>query len=404
MNRKVLLVALRHPTSWVFLFVLAAGLVVTIARAQPSLSTQELILLLALSLVYLIVGTVIFIQVLTVGSPTQKIIYLAFQICLGMLILYMSRGNGWLVMLPLASHSVALFSPREAVIPCVIITLGIAWNTSRLILGWIPFMQSAVVFGSAVFFAAVFTDISIRDTRRREEIERLAARLEEANRQLQDYASKVEELSIAQERNRLAREIHDGLGHYLTALNVQANVVRMLIENDPGQAVRALEKMQFIIREALADVRRSVAALRSEDLPTRNLLDSIRALVEENRNADLDLDLVVNGKPRRLPAPIELTLYRAIQEGITNIHKYAQAGRAVITLDFYAKRVHLHIQDNGVGSAVSMADLDLLRTGFGLFGLRERVQLLGGEFRIQTAPQQGFTLEINIPVSIKISI
>ena len=177
-------------------------------RGTPPLTAIQLFWIVVLSLIYIFIGTVIFINVLYSNSPTYKIIYLAIQIPLGMLILYLERGNGWVIMLPLASHSVALFSSREAVIPCVIITLGIAWNTSQLIPNWINFLQSVVVFGSALFFTAVFTDISIRDTRRREEIERLAVKLEEANRSLRDYAAKVEELAAAQERNRLAREIH----------------------------------------------------------------------------------------------------------------------------------------------------------------------------------------------------
>jgi signal transduction histidine kinase len=398
MIRKAFLIALRHPTSWVFLFCLAAGLVMSIARAEPALSTRELAALIILSLVYLFVGTVIFILVLTSGTPAQKMIYLVFQIGLGLLILHLGRGNGWLVMLPLASHSVALFSPREAVIPCVIITLGIAWETSRMLPNWIPLLQSAVVFGSAVFFAAVFTDISIRDTRRKEEIERLAARLEEANRQLKEYAVKVEELSISQERNRLAREIHDGLGHYLTALNVQANLAGALIEKDPAQAALVLEKMQFMIREALADVRRSVAALRSEDLLGKNLLDALGLLLDENRAAGLAIDLVVNGEFRRLPVPVELTLYRAVQEGLTNIRKHAQAERAIVLLDYRPAEVGLRIQDDGVGSALEIAQLDTLKSNFGLFGLRERVQLSGGSLIIQTAPNQGFCLEIELPV------
>jgi signal transduction histidine kinase len=397
MIRKAFLIAFRHPTSWIFLFSLAAGLVMAIARAEPALSTRELAALISLSLVYLFTGTVIFLQVLTSGSPAQKMIYLAFQICLGMLILYLGRGNGWLVMLPLASHSVALFSPREAVIPCVLITLGIAWETSRMVPNWIPLLQSAVVFGSAVFFAAVFTDISIRDTRRKEEVERLAARLEEANRQLQEYASKVEQLSIAQERNQLAREIHDGLGHYLTALNIQANVVGALIEKDPDQAALALEKMQFMIREALADVRRSVAALRSEELLGKNLLDAVGSVLDESRAAGLAVDLVVNGEVRRLPVPVELTLYRAVQEGLTNVRKHAQSERAIVLLYYRPGEVGLRIQDDGVGSELGMKDLDLLKTSFGLFGLRERVQLLGGSLNIKTAPGQGFCLEINLP-------
>ena len=384
--RKSLKVAIFHPTSLVYLFVVLAGLVMGYARADPPLTSSELVLLLLLSLVYLFTGTVIFLAVLASASPGYKIMYLAFQICLGFLILYLERGNGWLVMLPLASHSVALFSPREAILPCIFITLGIAWGTSQKLPNWIPFLQSAVVFGSAVFFTAVFTNISIRDVRRREEIERLAAELEAANRELQTYAARAEELATEQERNRLAREIHDGLGHYLTAMNVQSQVVVTLLDQDVARA-----------RDALADVRRSVAALRSDPFLAENLYNSLLPLVEESHNAGLDTGLVVNGQARRLPAALELTLYRAVQEGLTNVRKHAQASRVMITLDYRPKQVGLRIQDDGAGSLLRLEQLSNLKSSFGLIGLRERVQLLGGSMDIITAPGQGFCLEICLP-------
>jgi signal transduction histidine kinase len=389
--------ALRHPTSLVFIFVVLAGLVMGAARADPPLSTDELALILALSLLYIFIGTFIFLGLLRSGSPQNKIIYLTIQIPLGLLILYLERGNGWLVLLPLASHSVALFSPREAILPCIIITMGIAWNTSQSIPHWIPFLQSAVVFGSAVFFAAVFTDISIRDARRREEIERLAADLAEANRQLQASADRMEELAAAQERNRLAREIHDGLGHYLTAINLQAQVISTLLAQDPERAQQALTRMQGMIQETLDDVRRSVAALRSEPISGVNLLEALVTLAEDSRDAGLEIEFTVNGEARRLPAAHELSLYRVAQEGLTNVRKHAGASRVAMVIDFGIKDVRLRIQDNGAGSDLDMVRLTNLKNSFGLFGLSERAQLLGGTLTIHTALGQGFCLEIDLP-------
>jgi signal transduction histidine kinase len=397
MLRYAFRTALRHPSSLVFLFVLIASLAMALARAEPSLSGSEIIGILLFSLVYLLVGTWLFMAVLVDNRPGTKIVYLAFQIGLGFVILYLGRGNGWLVMLPLASQSVALFSPREALLPCLLITFGIAWNTSRMMTNWIPLFQSALVFGSAVFFAAMFTEISIRDARRREEIERLAARLEQANRDLQAYAEKVEELSAAQERNRLAREIHDGLGHYLTAMNVQAQVVAALVQQAPASAPQALAKLQSMILEALADVRRSVAALRSDAHLFENLLAALEPLVEESRNAGVETELVVNGQVRRLAAASELTLYRAVQEGLTNVRKHAQARRVTLLLEYRTQDVALRIQDDGVGSRLTVEQIKTLQGSFGLFGLGERVQLLNGNMTVQTAPGQGFCLEILLP-------
>jgi signal transduction histidine kinase len=390
--------AAKEPTSYVFLFTLLAGLVLGYARADPPLTTAELIVILVLSLAYLYTGTVIFNSILRGGTPRQKVLYLVFQIPLGLLILYLERGNGWLALLPLVSHSVALFSPKEALLPCILITLGIAGLTTRQFPTWVPLLQSVVIFGSAVAFAAVFTEISIRSTRRKEQVEQLAAELEAANRQLQAYAARVEELSAAEERTRLAREVHDGLGHYLTALNVQAQVVERLLEQDPPAARQALTKMQAMILDALSEARRSVAALRSEPLQGKPLGEALLPLIDESNAEGLATGLYLRGEVRRLPPAVELTLYRAVQEGLTNVRKHAGARRADVELDYQPERVTLRLQDDGAGSAVSTSPLDASSGSFGLFGLRERVHLLHGSLTVHTAPGKGFCLEITLPV------
>ncbi len=327
-----------------------------------------------------------------------KILYLVVQFLLAMTILQLARGNGWLAILPLVSHSVALFSPREAVIPCLLILAGISWNTSQMMVGWVPFFQSALIFGSIVLFAAVFTNLAVREARAREDIERLTVQLEQANHELQEYASNAEEISAIKERNRLAREIHDGLGHYLTAMNMQSKVVSALIDKDQTQAQHAVGKLQEMILSALADVRQSVAALRSDGITGRHIPEALIPLVTESRQSGLPTELTVLGEPRPLSPALELALYRAVQEGLTNIQKHARATHVTIWLEYREQDVRLQVEDNGHG--VSM-DFDVDRNGtgkhYGLFGLRERIQLLGGEMRIESAPGAGFRFEIILP-------
>ena len=207
----------------------------------------------------------------------------------------------------------------------------------------------------------------------------------------------MEELTAVQERNRRAREIHDGLGHYLTAMNMQVEVVSTLLDQDAELARNALSRMQAMIQEALADVRRSVAALRSEPLQGDNLPKALEALIDKDRNTGLVIELFVNGEVRPLAAALDLTLYRAVQEGLTNVRKHAQARRVNIMLNYRPKQVEVHIQDDGIGSTLDLGQIDQLKSSFGLFGLRERVQLLGGCMNIQTAPQRGFCLEVIVP-------
>jgi signal transduction histidine kinase len=237
----------------------------------------------------------------------------------------------------------------------------------------------------------------MRAERARHEVERLARALADANQRLRVHAEQVEELATAKERNRLAREIHDSLGHYLTVINVQLEAARQLLESqappaaEAGRALTSLRKAQSLAQEGLADVRRSVAALRAGPNDGRPLPEARRTLTDEARAAGIVATFQLAGQPRPLTAQAELTLYRAAQEALTNVRKHARASRADVTLDFARpERVRLIVADNGVGSAAANG-------GFGLLGLRERVQLLGGSVSTHSAPGEGFRLEVEAP-------
>jgi signal transduction histidine kinase len=207
----------------------------------------------------------------------------------------------------------------------------------------------------------------------------------------------VQALSAAEERNRLAREIHDGLGHYLTAMAVQARVVEALLTQDPAQAGEALDRLQFMIQEGLADLRRAVATLHSAPPAGINLPAALELLLEESRATGLACKLAVYGRAYPLSLPQEQALYRVVQEGLTNVRKHAQASRADLQLEYWPEEVILAIRDDGVGCTLTVAGLDARTRSFGLFGMRQRVQLLGGSLDIQTAPRAGFSLEVRLP-------
>jgi signal transduction histidine kinase len=200
----------------------------------------------------------------------------------------------------------------------------------------------------------------------------------------------IEDLATVKERNRLAREIHDGLGHYLTVVNVQIEAARAVLESDRPRALDALHKAQSLAQEGLAEVRRSVAALRASPVKNRPLPETVKMLVDEGRAAGLAVKLVIEGEPRLLSAPAELTLYRAAQEGLTNVRKHSSATSAEVLLDYQNEGVRLVVHDDGGGT-------DDPSGGFGLLGVRERVYLLGGSVDVRTALGQGFTLEVEVP-------
>ena len=222
----------------------------------------------------------------------------------------------------------------------------------------------------------------LNEQQARERAEQLTAELEEANVQLAAYATQAEELAMTQERNRLAREIHDNLGHYLTIVNVQIEAARVVMESDPDRALDAMNKAQELTQKGLARVRESVAALRESPVSNRPLGEAIASLVKEAQSSGIVTEFKVTGEPLTLEHKVALALYRAAQEGLTNVRKHARASRVDVLLDYQPDQVRLEVRDNGVGAAETAG-------GFGLLGIRERMQLLGGRAGDQYRCREG---------------
>jgi signal transduction histidine kinase len=249
-------------------------------------------------------------------------------------------------------------------------------------------VASYIVLFSIPYGIGLFLGLLIvREERARE----TSHRLDESNRKLAQYAGEVERLSTIQERNRLAREIHDNLGHYLTAVNMQLEVAMMHLPPDEENARPALDKAQALTKEALSEIRRSISALRATPIENRTLHEAIELLVAEHRAIGNKVDFRVVGTIRPCSAMIEMAFYRIAQEGLTNIRKHAQATSADLVLNYSdSELVSLDIRDDGIGSERSDG-------GFGLLGIQERVQLLGGTLTIDTAKGRGFLLKVVIP-------
>lgn len=320
-----------------------------------------------------------------------KILFFSIQLLLAAGVFYVSNGTTWLLLLPLAAQTVYLFSMPGMWISNLVIFAASLLVVRFLSGNWSGMVQSGVAFIAAQVFVLIFTQSARNERLARQEIERLADELRQANQKQRQYAAQVEELATLQERNRLAREIHDGLGHYLTALNMQLKAAQAVMPQDTARAQDALAKAQTLAQDALADVRRSVAALKGEPLLNRPLPEAIVPLMNECRSAGLVAELVVKGTYRPLLSQADFTLYRAVQEALTNVRKHSLASRVDVTLDYQAGRVQLTIGDNGVGAA--QGD----EAGFGLYGLRERAVLLGGSVDVFTAPKQGFRLTVTLP-------
>jgi len=368
-----------------------ASLIATFAYANSSSNLLEIIILIFASICYLILGIKgpLPLKVLKLSSPDLLLgVHMSLLFGLGTVILFVSHGLAWFIMLPLVSQSILFMTIPWTIGSCIFIWILLLIPRSDW--GLLSLLQNAVSLGAAILFVAIFTLVAVRERKARGEGERLAAQLREANAQLREYAAQAEELATTKERNRLAREIHDSLGHYLTVVNMQLEAAKTVIETDHHRALDAVNKAQALTREGLAEIRRSVAALRAAPMSSHSLPEAVEMLVEENRATGVITEYQISGQPRPLEPQTELTFYRAAQEGLTNVRKHAFASCVELKLDYQNKdKVQLIIHDNGVGDSKSEG-------GFGLLGLRERVQLLNGQVQIQTAPGQGFTLEVEL--------
>ena len=274
--------------------------------------------------------------------------------------------------------------PRRQAYTVDALMLGAMALLTALMVSLNAVLQVVLGLSAGFVFMIAFTDLAQRERQAREQ-------LEKANQQLADYAVQVEQLAMVRERNRLAREVHDTLGHYLTVINVQLEVVTKLIDANPPRAKEAALKAKQLASEGLNEVRRSVAALRPSPLEDKPLPEALRGLIETSRDAGLMVTFELAGTACVLPVEHETVLYRATQEALTNIRKHAHASAANVCLVYEPATVYLRVRDNGVGRK---DDVD----NVGLAALRERVTALHGTVLAENHLEGGFLLEVTLPL------
>ncbi len=207
------------------------------------------------------------------------------------------------------------------------------------------------------------------------------------------FAQKIEDLAAVQERNRIARDIHDSLGHALTSLNIQLQTAVKLWQKNPAKAHPFLAQAQKLGTIAMKEVRQSVGTLRADQVDNQPLKPKIWALIDNFRSGTgLTIRSKIADCPQISPQ-IEETIYRIVQEALTNIAKYAQATEVEIKLKVMETKVYLSVQDNGKGFELSQS-----KTGYGLQGMQERINTVEGCLQIQTAPGAGCRILVEIPV------
>lgn len=375
-----------------FAVVVLASYFATFSSLQ-SASPLKIVVLIALGTAYLAAGIYGYAYCVRRKSTQLSIFYFIVQTLLGGMIVFLGKGAGFnaLVLMPLAGHAVILLPRRMGYAALFVITFSYVGAVYAFSGSLVAVWQGLPVFVAGLIFIVVFTQMALNEEASRREVERLLNELTDVNQRLREYAIQAEDLATAKERNRLAREIHDGLGHYLTTIFMQIQAVRAVSESDKSRADVILAKAQNLTQEALADVRQSVAALHSPIDEHQLLEDMIGGLLEGARNAGIEPELIVTGNEPVLNPQTRWTLYRAAQEGISNACKHAKASHLWIRLDFSQEAcVELDVEDNGIGPGS-------YKEGFGIMGLKERVNSVGGALAIGASSRGGFEFNIKVP-------
>jgi signal transduction histidine kinase len=228
----------------------------------------------------------------------------------------------------------------------------------------------------------------------------LTERLHEAAAQAEEAHQEELRAAAAEERRRIAREMHDVIAHSMSVMVVQAGGARRILDRDPDRAVAAAAQIERTGREAMAEMRHLLGLLNPDERHAERApqpsLSQLDALVARAREAGLPATLQVEGRKRPLPAGLDLAAYRIAQEALTNAIKHAHAAPTAVTLRWYRDELELEVRDAGPGGRAAALEQD---GGHGLVGMRERVRLYGGELETEQPPHGGWIVRARLPLS-----
>jgi signal transduction histidine kinase len=277
--------------------------------------------------------------------------------------------------------------------------LRLAWTGLAIVLGSITtvvynipgHLTAELIFIPVDFGIAWAAGFALRE--RAEKAEAAEMRADQAERE-REAAARV---AVAEERARIARELHDIVAHAVSVMVLQVGAVRHKLSDERAADREALRGVERAGRTALTEMRRLLAAMRRDgedvEFAPQPGLDGLDSLLEEIGRAGLPVELHVDGEPFPLPRGIDLSAYRIVQEGLTNTLKHARASDVDVTVRYRPDELEIEVRDNGQGSATSDG------LGHGLVGIRERVKLYGGEMTAGTATGGGFVLSTRLPIS-----
>ncbi|MEN6479120.1 MAG: sensor histidine kinase [Anaerolineales bacterium] len=275
--------------------------------------------------------------------------------------------------------------------------LGTVWGASLQLASTVVSMGKAkatgwdlaTALGRAALMLTLSLIVAVLAERQRNQI----AALEEAQVRLRNHADMVEQLAVSRERNRMARDLHDTLAHSLSALTVQLQALRGVQERDPQAAKNLVDEALAVARSGLQESRNAIQALRTDPLTMLGLIGAIRGELRSlEARTGMQAELTVSGETMDLGANEELTAWRICEEALRNVEKHATARHVIVRLAYGMDQFELSVADDGQGFDSSIEAVG----HYGLEGMRERAELVGGLLEIQSAPGRGTTVRLTI--------
>ncbi|HTY73003.1 MAG TPA: histidine kinase [Actinomycetes bacterium] len=283
----------------------------------------------------------------------------------------------------LSQYSVARESSIRQAIAGLVLGLGIFATT-------LAKDSSDLLFGLIIIGTPWLVGLAMRS--RVAETNQLAERAADLERRRDEEA----QAAVAAERRRIARDLHDVIAHTVSVMVVQAGAAAEVLKRDPAQAEKALRNVQDTGRAALTEMSTLLGVLRENGeevgLAPQPGLKDLDSLLEQTRTAGLPVRLVVTGEPRELPAGVELSLYRVVQEALTNTRKHAGEASATVEIAYGTGDVRLAVTDDGTATTNGYGGQQ------GILGMRERVAIYGGELDAGPGAAGGYAVRARIPV------
>jgi signal transduction histidine kinase len=295
--------------------------------------------------------------------------------------------------MPVAVYSVAAYGRRwVSLAGLVVAELGLAavWLTPAML------ERSTFLFFMGVIAVAWVLGHFVGDR------QVYAAQLEERTAELEQAREELARRAVVEERLRLARELHDVVAHAMSVIAVQSGVGTHVADSQPEEVGKALAAIEVTSRGALEELRRLLGVLRQDSEVQASLtpvpgLANLDSLLAEVSKAGLAVRLRVEGTPLQLPAGVDLSAYRIVQEALTNVVKHAGPAHAQVTIGYRDQEVTVEVIDDGRG-AVPPAGDGRVGTGHGLIGMRERVAAFGGDLQVGPRPGGGFRVAARLPL------